>query len=737
MLQNRNFTNATVCAACDESAVAAAILREELALRGQGAGGGVTITLRCTDFADRDAFSIATDGDGIVIAAKDRRGLIFGIGRFLRKTVIKDGQLTLAADITGSFAPNKRIRGHQLGYRGNNNTYDAWTPAHYARYCREMMFYGTNICEQVPDELNNTDPLMCMPPNDMLVECSKIQQALGMDLGLWYPIEKKQPADVAAAERARIFAMLPHLQYVFIPGSDPGDLPPAELFRRATAYAKLLREIHPEAQMWVSAQMPHDTPSWPVEFRAALQKEPEGLDGVIIGPNHAFGVEELRRAMPMRYDYRLYPDITHNVRCEYPVHYTRDDWHFALASTLSRESVNPRPQEFRALHRQTRGFLSGGVSYSEGVNDDCNKMIWGDMDYFGEEIDLRETLADYARLFYFEAPGEADAFADALLLLEQNWNCDPAENPGIEMTLQIWERMASQYPALLGNWRFVLHLFRARCDAFVRGKRRHELALLNEAALYLRAGDLTQGEAILRTALPADVQALRDSLFGLAQLAFDQIGIQLDVENFGGLRWERGCTLDTIDRPITDLPWMLNQLAKADKLPEAEAEAMIIRSLDRNRVAPDEIYYSFALHGWEPLNVRQDFEPYCNFQGDRPENNGTLPCSLFQVFDNYTFKCRLGGLTPGADYKLRVTYHKGAHPDAAEYTLTANGHEIYRAATPCGERDEAFDAEQLAANYHSAGFVIPAAVIENGCVALEFGEPRHGVNLSEFWLLKM
>ena len=737
MLLNRDFTNPAVLLEneCPECAAAAAILKEELALRGQGTGGCAAITLRCGEFADRDAFNIKAEGDGIVIEAKDRRGLIFGIGRFLRKAVVKDGQLTLVGDITGTFKPYRPIRGHQLGFRGNNNTYDAWSPAQYSRYCRDMMFFGVNIAEQVPDELNNTSPLMCMPPNDMLVECSKIQQALGMDMGIWYPVESKQGVEEAEEERRRIFESLPYLQFCFIPGSDPGDLEPDELFRRATRYAEIMHESHPEAEMWVSAQMPHETPSWPIEFRENLQKEPEGLHGVIIGPNHAFGVEELRRCMPMRYDYRLYPDITHNVRCEYPVHYQRDDWHFAMANTLSRESVNPRPQEFRALHRQTRTFLSGGVSYSEGVNDDCNKMVWSDMDYFGEAVQLKDSLEDYARVFFFEAP-EAAAIADALLLLEHNWNCDPAENPGIDMCLGMWEKLGRQYPALMDNWRFVMHLFRARCDAIVRDKRLHELALLKEAESYLRAGELARGEEILRTAAPADVQALRGTLFGLAQTLFEQIGIQLDVDNFGGKSWERGCTLMTIDRPITDLCWLLRQLEKAKALPAEEGKALILRSLDRNTVAPDELYYSFALHGWEPLNTRQDGEPYCNFQGDRPSNDGTLPVSLFQIFDNYTFKCRMGGLTPGADYRLRVTYFRNGRPEAEHYAVAVNGHELYHGKPYGGAPDAAFDAEMLAKDYHSATYDIPAAYVENGCIALELGEPIGGVMLSEFWVTR-
>ena len=158
---------------------------------------------------------------------------------------------------------------------------------------------------------------------------------------------------------------------------------------------------------------------------------PDEIDGVITGPNRAFTLDTLRRLLPSKYPIRLYPDITHNVRCEYPVHFDRDDWHYALATAIGRETINPRPVEYREIHRLTRRYVVGSVSYSDGSNDDVNKMVWGDMDFF-PDTPLRETLLDYARAFMWELP--AEKVADGILALERNWIGDPAENPSIEDT---------------------------------------------------------------------------------------------------------------------------------------------------------------------------------------------------------------------------------------------------------------------------------------------------------------
>lgn len=678
------------------------LLAEEFRLRGCACPAEVTFR---TDAAlQKDRYIIAHEGSRVEITAQGKRGHIFGLGRLLRKTQITGGKAELVCNLSGDYAPRMPIRGHQIGYRGNNNTYDAWQPEQFKRYQLEMMLFGSNIAEHVPDEGGNTSPLMPIPPNEMLRHVSAYAQELDMDFGLWYPIDHRQPEAEAYNERERLFAELPRLDYVFIPGSDPGELPPDQLFARGAVYTRLLRQAHPEAKMWISAQMPHNAPEWPAQFVAELEKEPDWLEGVIMGPNHAFSPESLRRVTPSRYDTRLYPDFTHSLRCEYPVHYHLQDWHYSLAATMSRESVDPRPREFQMLHRQTRGYISGSVSYSEGVHDDVNKMLWTDMDWFGDGISLRESLEDYARLFLWGVP--AGTAADGILMLEQNWDGDPADNAGIGHCLHLWETLVRDCPQMHGNWRFNLLLFRAKCDAYVRQKR---LAELN--AIARRDWDYTH---------PAH------DLFPLAQVLFDQIGIQLDVAHFGGLRWERGCTLDTIDRPITDLPWLKQQ----------HARGLLEQSLRRNNIAPDEFYFSFAHHDRGTLNCEQEGEFYLDFQGDRPENNGCFPTCLFQVFDHFTFKCRLGGFTPRQDYVLRVTWLRRGCQDSQAFCITANGREIYRGQPYGGTPDPEFDAAMLGHEFHTRSYPLPASVFENGCLVLEMSEPLRGIMLSEFWVLK-
>ena len=684
---------------------------------------------------NKDCYRIKQNDGELNFYAHGVRGHIYAYSLFLRKCVFRGERVTLTKNLSGAYVPDKAIRGHQCGYRACPNTYDAWGKEEYARFYLDIMAFGCNTCEHIPAApFDPNNPVMKYDPLDVAVWASELADEVDLDVSCWYPNERDEESDeaLALARRAAVLDAMPRVDALFPPGGDPGDMDGDAFVRRCVAISKLLKEKKPDAQMWPSAQAPHGKPTWAADFLRELNKRPDEIDGVIMGPNHAFPLEELRRRVPMPYPIRFYPDITHNVRCEYPVHFERDDWHYAFAATLSRESVNPRPTEFRLLHRLTRPYVVGSVSYSEGVNDDVNKAVWSDMDFF-PSVSLNDTLYDYARLFLWQA--DAQVIADGILGLERNWEGDPAENPHIDSTLRLFESQAAERPELMDNWRFVLLLFRARCDAVVRQRRVFELNLIDEAKAEAAQGDLEKARAVLSTAFPAGYDELRASLDELGQTLFDQIGIQLDVEHFGASGWERGATLDTIDRPVSDRAWLLNRFAYADSLPEQERGAFLTRVFHRNDVKKGEYYYSFAEHGFPLLGERQEGEYYMDFQGDRAENVGTIPTCLFKAFDHFRLSFRTGGFEPGADYKLRVTFKRNDKA-VTDFTVKANGHVIYKGGFYGGERDERFDREMLNDRFVSAAYPLPAAVFENGCVAVELSEPTVGIVVTEFKIFK-
>ncbi|HHU83656.1 MAG TPA: hypothetical protein GXZ23_00595 [Clostridiales bacterium] len=663
---------------------------------------------------NKDNYIITESEKEIKISGNGIRSLIFGFSYLLRKTVYKNGKVFLVEDISGDYKPVKPLRGHQVGYRDLPNTYDAWDVEDYRQYYEDMMAFGINTVEHIP-EWSRRNCLMKYSSEEMAVLASDLADEYDLDVSVWYPNSEKTD-DEAYENRSRVFEKMNRLDYIFPPGGDPGDLQAEDYIKRC----KLVKSADKKhnAKLTVSAQAPHKYPDWNVRFINEMQKLPEEIDTVIMGPNHAYPVHELRKYTPSKYPLRMYTDITHNVRCEYPVHFNHDDWHFAFVSTLGRESVNPRPREYQLIHRLSAQYGIGTITYSEGVHDDINKMLWADMDFFGSDIDIKESLKDYSRYFF---PGlDAEKVAEIILGIELNWVGDPKDNPNIVNTLT--SLYALDYDET--NWRFNSLMFRAVADAIVYKRRVFELKLIKYAEKQIRFGNIEKAKAILEADFDDEYKKLRAKLDHYAELLFNQIGIQLSVEKYHALGKERGAVLDTIDQPITDRLWLLDQLKKGKAL----------EAVNRNIVADDEVYFSVALHGMEATGYNeQEGEPYLNFFGDDDKkNDGTVPMCLLRLFDNPTFKAKFGGFIPGKDYDLILTL--ADKPDKKmDFKIFANDMLIYY-GEDYGENkvvDEDLPERLVKYSYH-----IPADAIINGTLELYISEPQTCVMLTELRIIR-
>ena len=686
-------------------------------------------------FPSEDGYEITVGNNSITFTASGIRGLIYAVGRFLRKITVKNNRIYIPDDISGRFIPCKSIRGHQLGYRDTSNTYEAWDIPEYKKYYLELMYFGTNTVEHIPYENGSSYRIPIMKRDEQELLCLAAEEAdkLGLKVSVWYPNCEKD-ADTALKNREKLFSEASRLDYIFPPGGDPGSLLPDELMERCRLFREILKKYHPDAEMWPSAQQPHQYPDWGIRFLKETEKLPDFIDGVITGPNAAFPLDDLRRRLPGKYPIRFYPDITHNLRCEYPVHFDRDDWHYALQVVNGRESANPRPSEYKKIHELTRPYVIGSVSYSEGVNDDINKAVWSALD-FDPDTPLREILTDYSRLFF---PGsDPEKVADAIFVLEKNWEGAPEDNPSIEYTLRLWQEIGEEAPALYGNWRFVQCLFRAKCDCFVRRKILFENALIKKAKRATEAGDMKEAEKILMTPADKNISELRKAIENDADVLFSLIGLQLSTKKHFAKNFERGAILDTIDFAITDLPWLLSRFEIANTLPEEKREQYILRCFNRNKVECDEYYYSVALHGLDPGGVTQEKFFYMNIQGDRPEkNNGTLPTSLFKLYDHIHFRLKTGGLYSKDGYILQITYRDLNNEDSIKHSVRINGNTVYCGQQFGGSRNYDYERDMLPDGFIAVEYKIPAEYIINGCISLEISEPVNGFEIAELRITK-
>ena len=553
---------------------------------------------------NKEGFRLLIKENVILVAGNGPRGIFYGIGKLLRSLYMKPGSISAPKSLDITTSPRYAIRGHQLGYRPKTNAYDAWGPAQFDQYIRELAIFGTNSIEIIPPRSDDTltSPHMKLPPIEMMIKQAEIIDSYGMDVWIWYPNvgnDYTQPDSVRKEleEREDIFKRLKRIDVVFVPGGDPGDLHPDILFRWLEKIAKVLNKYHHKAKIWVSPQAFRPTKEWLDAFYSNVNLRYPWFGGVVFGPWVKTPLPEIRKIVSPKIPIRRYPDITHSISCQYPV----KDWDLAFAMTLGRECYNPRPAAEKVIHNVLDEFAGGSISYSEGINDDVNKFIWSDQDW-NPDTPVIETLREYSRLFIH--PDFSEDIAQGILALERNWLGPLIANKSVEVTLKQWKNMEKQAPpAVLKNYRFQMGLLRAYYDAYLRERLIHETALESEAREVLRNAaiitiqeKIERAESILNRKWEKPVaQDYKKRCWEIADYLFEAIGSQTSVKKHRA-KPGRGDFMDYIDAPLNNAIWLLSQLERTRKITDEKARlASIDELLNWDNPGPGGFYDNLGL----------------------------------------------------------------------------------------------------------------------------------------------
>jgi hypothetical protein len=702
-----------------------------------------------------EGYRLVTTSTGIVIAGNDPRGVLYGAGRLLRLMDYGRGAVSVESGLGLETAPVYRLRGHQLGYRPKTNSYDGWDVAQWEAYIRELVIFGANAIEGMPPRTDDAaeSPHFPLPAIEMLAHQSRIARDYGIDFWLWYPALDENYGDPATVEAALrewgdVIRRLPRVDAVFVPGGDPGHTPPKLLFPMVARQAEQLQRLHPGAKVWISPQGFRG--EWMRDFHALLHEGQPWLEGIVYAPQQSERIEEFRARIPTRYKLRLYPDITHALACQYPV----PDWDFALASTLHREPIMPRPLDQAAIFRRVQPVAEHGfLTYSEGCTDDVNKFIWSALGW-DPGADVGGILRDYGRFFIGSAEGEG--FAQGLLALERNWRGRLLANDGVYTTLAQFQAMErSGRPEVLANWRFQSALYRAYYDATIRARLIAETAQQDAVLAALRraretgtAAALDAAEALLRAPKERPGEDWRARVFTLAEGLFQSVRLQLSVPRYQAIGIRRGANLDLIDFPVSDLPWLRAQAAEIRNLSsEPERLARIDAIVNWTNPGPGGFYDDLGNITAQPHLLRGDLSYDEDPAGQRsplmhiaPRHGGAssriqgpavarVSSSTFaEALHDQPLEMLYRGLDPRARYRLRVVYGSEV---ASRIRLVADGvHEIH----PMQDKD--LEVRPLE-------FPIPAEATRDGELRLTWTRPPglggtgRGVQVAEVWLIRV
>ncbi len=707
----------------------------------------------------------------VVIEGADDRGVLFGIGRLLRAMRMRSESARIVGELRIAEYPAQPVRSHQLGYRNKNNTYDAWTLAQFEQQIRDLAIFGANTIQLIAPDSDDApiSPLFPAPPLDTIIGISRILDRYGLNCDIFYPEmedDYSRPADVTRElDRFRaLMRKLPRVDAVYIPGGDPGHTPPDLLFPLLEKESAILRWFHPHARIYVSAQGMNAAHY--EDFYRWMHTRPGWLDGVFFGPQSRDSFARQRERIPRRYPMIFYPDIAHAMHAQFPV----PEWDPVFALTEGREPIDPRPVDESAIFHHFARLNIGFVTYSEGVNDDVNKILWTAWGW-NPDASAEGILRQYARLFLgqdFEL-----AFARSLMDLERNWRGPLATNSQIPKTLSELELIEQNSAAPKRNWRLEMALYRAEYDALLqvrlRAEQGHEQAAMQALQFVSNScaeKAMRSAEAALRSPDPAQATALRKRLFALAQNLFEDVGIQLSVPLYKAENWERGANLDRVDIPLDNRVWLEREFARIRALDNESAERRELLAIANwNEPSPGTMRDDLGAPDREPHLVRGvgfagDPEMYrtaIDGVADRIPDDGWRWSELSYAEMLYEQPLRLlyTGLDPVQQYRLRVTY--AGEDYALPIRVLANAPPLPTACSThasealkscerleCAVSHGCFELQssrQRIRNPERVEYAIPAAAVAAGRLEIDWLQPYgeggsgRGNQVAEVWLI--
>lgn len=656
------------------------------------------------------------------IIAADTRGLLYGIGKFLRTANMEKGELSVATTIDISESPEYELRGHQFGYRNTANSWDSWTVEQFDQHFREQVLFGANSFENIPFQDPESSVHFKVHPQEMEVELSKICDKYEADYWVWTPaprdLTKKNAHEEGLIEQEAFYKRVPRLNGVFVPGGDPGDNHPSDLMPYLEDLSALLKKHHPKAGIWISLQG-FNKEKVEYFFDYLEEHKPDWLTGLVYGPSSP-PIELERKLLPEKYKHRFYPDITHTVRCHYPV----ENWDQAFALTLGREPSNPQPFHYAKLFNQDIKHTDGFITYSDGSHDDVNKIVWSQLGW-NPNRNIKKTILEYCRFFFGDEAAKESA--EGILALEKNWEGPLLDNPIVKETLALWEKLETENPQLKDNWRWHQLIMRAYYDAYIQNRLVYEKHLETEAYEILVGAETLGANKSMKEALDhmqkADKelvsQDLKKKVFEYAEALFTSVGAQTSVAKYNASGYERGAILDLIDYPLNNRWWLEDEFKKIESF-KGEDEKLKRLEFLRTYENPGEGSFYDNISSADAKHVTSKTDDAIDYLW---ENDGLsrkrLSTQLFQFSPTLEYT----DLNPNSDYTIRVSGY-------GEALLRANGERL----TPT-QYEKGFEQFKE--------FPLPKKLIQDGKLKITFDKPdeehlnwRKQSRVTDVWVLK-
>ncbi|MCE5276871.1 MAG: hypothetical protein ABFD92_13480 [Planctomycetaceae bacterium] len=373
-------------------------------------------------------YSIADAGESAVaITGNDERGLLYGVGRFLRDASYDNGRFRAGA-WRGTSVPVKPVRAMYFASHFHNFYHDA-PIAQVQRYVEELALWGCNALSVWFDmhHYQGIDDPAAREMIDRLRAILSTANSVGIAAGLttlanegyanspqplradWtaghdgytsppgghYHVEicPNVPGGIEqiVADRRQMLEAFADLdiEYVWIWPYDQGGCTcsrcapwgAAGFLKAAKAEAGVIRQVMPAAKVVLSTwYFDHFTSGeWSGLSRTFEAERPDWVDYLMIDDYGTFPQYPLTHGVPGGFPAVNFPEIS--MEGMYP-------W--------GGFGANPRPAHWQKHWDKTRTLVEGGFPYSEGIYEDINKIILLQMEWSPDRPAL-DVVREYAR----------------------------------------------------------------------------------------------------------------------------------------------------------------------------------------------------------------------------------------------------------------------------------------------------------------------------------------------------
>lgn len=448
--------------------------------------GHALVVLEVNDRLAPEAFRIEEQGSAVRVAGGSPRGLLYGVGKFLR-TSGYEGEMFQASPWRGESAPQGSMRGMYFASHFHNWYHQA-SEAEIARYMEDLALWGVNAIMAIYPMINLQDwnDPQAEPAMTTLRRYGKAAHELGMlfttgvnnclFVGAPKPIRATPLPDPTHRRGNSGHPICPSIPegrayimdntrklfeklsgtgldaLVFWPYDEGGCACEKCSPWGSNAYLKLSRDMAELARSYfpnlktVLSTWMFDTPpegEWQ-GLSDYLAADGKWLDYILADAHEDFPRYPLDVAVPGKRPLLNFPEIS-----------MWGNWPWGGFG------ANPLPTRFQRLWDQVKRVVEGGFPYSEGIYEDLNKAVVVQF-YWKREQTARATLEEY--IAYEFGAGVAENVLTVIDILEVNaglsYQKKPVDPAEAQRAYDVCESVHARLPEWAKrNWRWeILHL---------------------------------------------------------------------------------------------------------------------------------------------------------------------------------------------------------------------------------------------------------------------------------------